>query len=53
MSEYKNEIHRWEDLSQEEKESYISMMKNDIMKIFDWAFSNINYQEVKLRMNME
>jgi hypothetical protein len=29
------------------------MMKNDIMKIFDWAFSNINYQEVKLRMNME
>ena len=53
VTKYKNEIHRWEDLSQEEKESYISMMKNDIMKIFDRAFSNINYQEVKLRMNME
>ena len=28
-------------------------MKDDIMKIFDRAFSNINYQEIKLKMGIE
>lgn len=53
IGDYKEEIHDRENLSCKEKESYISMLKEDLMKIFDWAYSNINYQEVKLKMNME
>lgn len=53
VSEYKDEIHHRKDLPLEEKELYINMMKCDIMRIFDWIFRNINYQQVKLKMNIE
>ena len=53
VSEYKNEIHLWEDLSFKEKESYIDMMKEDLMKIFDWAFSVINDWEVMAEFYIE
>ena len=53
VHDYKDEIQFWEKLPYEQKENYLNMMENDIMKIFDRAFSNINYQEIKLKMGIE
>lgn len=53
VHDYKDEIHFREELPYEQKEIYLNMMKDDIMKIFDRAFSNINYQEIKLKMGIE
>ena len=53
VHDYKDEIHFREELPHEQKEIYLNMMTDDIMKIFDRAFSNINYQEIKLKMGIE
>ncbi len=41
-NDYKDEIDLWKNSNPKEKESYLDMMEKDIMKIFDWAFCNIN-----------
>lgn len=45
ISEYKDEIVWWKNLPQKIKNSYLDMMKNDILNIFDYEFerNNIHY----------
>ncbi len=53
VSEYKDEINYWDNLSNTEKEAYLDKTKESLMGLFDRVYSEINYNEILLSLHLD